>query len=465
VIFSSLTYFVFFAVVLAVLALSRNGAFKRRFLLVASYVFYAAWDWRFLGLLFGLTLLNDLGARAIAKREGRSRRTMLTVVVVADLAVLGVFKYFDFFAASANSMLSRVGLGVPLLGLLLPVGISFITFEVISYVVDVYRGNLQRAPFEDLALLVAFFPHLIAGPILKPGRFLPQLRRDVVVERDNLDAGMQQFVVGMVKKVLIADRLGVFVDPVMAHAHAYNTATLWLALAAYTVQIYCDFSGYSDRASGSARCMGFDIPPNFDAPYLSRNITEFWRRWHISLSTWLREHIYFPLGGNRKGKARQALNIMVVMLAAGLWHGASWNFVLWGGLHGAALAVHKWWMDNVAGRVKVPSAVSTVLASTLTFLFVMLAWVLFRVRDLNEAAYMLERLLFIRDSAGIAWYATSALIALPLVAAAHLVRLRWDAVPRLRLVTFRGAFVAAFVLLALVILAPAHTSPFIYFQF
>lgn len=471
--FTSLAYAAFFSVVLIVLSRTRSARAKRGFLLAASYLFYAWWDWRFVFLLAGMTVLNHLGARWIDAAEGRSRKSRMLAIVGADLLILGVFKYAGFFVDSANRMLHLLDLTVPAVGIVLPIAISFITFEVISYTVDVYRRDLKAVKLFDLALLVAFFPHLVAGPILKPRLFLPQVSEVRDINRGDLDAGARQFVVGLLKKVLIADRLAAFVDPVMTQPDIFASATLWLAVFAYSVQIYMDFSGYSDMAIGSARMMGFDIPPNFSMPYASRTITEFWRRWHISLSTWLREYLYIPLGGNRKGKVRQAINLVVLMLLAGLWHGASWNFVLWGGLHGLALAVHKVWMDvrarTSAGASEDSGAawgLADFAAWAATMLFVSLAWVFFRITDLSTAGSVVLRLFGAGGSSGIAWFAISALVLAPVVYVADVLaasgRLR---TPQARVLTFRGAFLATSLAIAFALFWPTETTPFIYFQF
>jgi len=281
-----------------------------------------------------------------------------------------------------------------------------------------------------------------------------------------IDAGVQQFVAGLALKVLVADRLGAFVDPVFARPDIYSSATLWLATFAYAVQIYTDFAGYSAMAIGSTQMLGLFIPPNFNAPYASLSVTEFWRRWHISLSSWLREYLYFPLGGNRRGRVRQAVNLMVVMLLAGLWHGAAWTFVVWGGLHGAALVVHKVWSDRRGLRPAIPVAVGSVLAWSGTWLFVSLAWVFFRSSDLPTALSILGRVWGLGPAQGVEWIATSAVILVPVVLAASIAYARGlVGIGPVRLGSFRGAFIATALLIALVLFWPTVSSPFIYLQF
>jgi alginate O-acetyltransferase complex protein AlgI len=467
-IFSSFEYVAFFLTVLGVLRLLRGPAVKKFFLLGASYFFYAWWDYRFVALMLVLSLANYFLGKQIETATGpRRKRFFLVVAVILDLTVLGFFKYYNFFISNIEPFSARAGIHFPFLNIILPVGISFITFEVMSYTIDIYRGNTRSAgSFIDLALLVAFFPHLIAGPILKPMHFLPQLNREITIEWKNIHDGSQIFIFGLFKKLLIADRLSLFVDEVFRWPGDFSATTLWIAVVAYAIQIYCDFSGYSDMAIGSARCLGFEIPLNFNMPYLSTSITEFWRRWHISLSTWLKEYLYFSLGGNRKGKVRTYINLMIVMLLGGLWHGASWNFVLWGALHGIGLAVHKMytnWRGPKDG--KSASMVGTFLAWALTFLYVCIGWVFFRARSFEESFLILGKMFGFLNSSGISWIATSFLLILPVMILGHVLGKRWHSYPRLDLSKFAALFVIVFTLLGLLFLSPLNSSPFIYFQF
>jgi alginate O-acetyltransferase complex protein AlgI len=264
---------------------------------------------------------------------------------------------------------------------------------------------------------------------------------------------------------LIADRLALFVDPVFADPEYYSTVTVWLAVVSYGIQIYCDFSGYSDMAIGSARCFGFEIPPNFNMPYISRSITEFWRRWHISLSNWLKDYLYISLGGNRQGEARQYLNLIIVMLLGGLWHGASWNFVIWGGLHGIALMTHKLYVRLISGGNENDNACTKTINWFFTFLFVQIAWIFFRSQDIDTALFIIRKLFFLSEPNGINWFATSLFISAPILVWAHYFGNRCGRYPAFRLTTFNGLFCTFFVLLALIYLRPLESSPFIYFQF
>jgi len=317
------------------------------FLLVMSYGFYAAWNWRYLPLIFGSSTVDFFLARTISKETNHARRKLLlTITVVLNLGFLGFFKYWNF-AVENVQVVSAWLTGTPvatneaLRVLLPPVGISFFTFESMSYVIDVYRGDLpaHRSYFRYL-LFVAFFPHLVAGPIVRPRDLLPQFEATPVLTREDGSEGLFLIAMGLVKKVVFADQLAIhLVDRVFDRPENFSGLEVLAGVYAYAVQIYCDFSGYTDIAIGSALLLGVRFPPNFNAPYIATNLADFWRRWHISLSTWLRDYLYIPLGGNRGSNFNTYRNLMLTMLLGGLWHGASWTFVFWGFLHGAGLAV------------------------------------------------------------------------------------------------------------------------------
>jgi alginate O-acetyltransferase complex protein AlgI len=464
VVFPSVEFAVFFPAVFAVswLLMSRPTAWKA-FALAASYVFYAAADPRFCLLLGGVTLANQAGAALVERaRTERARNRIVAATVAVDLLALGFFKYYGFFVDSIDRALEDVGLGapLPLLSVALPVGLSFFTFQAISYVVDVRRGLCVRAPTADVAIYLSFFPHLVAGPIVRAREFLPQLRaprdpRDVAV-----GAGVVLIIFGLVKKVVIADFLArSVVDPVFAVPEAYGSPDAWTALLGYAVQIYCDFSGYTDIAIGLALLMGFVFPQNFDRPYRSRSIREFWRRWHMTLSRYLRDFVYIPLGGNRGGSRRTARNLMLTMLLGGLWHGAAWGFVLWGALHGAALTLE----HALRGRApRVPG----VLAWLATSMFVILAWIPFRAPNLDTAWAFAHRLVVPGPSTlltpGVA-LAIAGVLALQLLPGRPLDAIR-ERLVAVRPVALGGALAATVALVAASV--PGHAvPPFIYFQF
>jgi alginate O-acetyltransferase complex protein AlgI len=350
-------------------------------LIVASLVYYGYWDVRFVPLLVGLALANWLFARAFAAGRGR---WWLTAGILLNLGVLGFFKYINFFLAN---LFGAVGLEAPQLAVVLPLGISFFVFQKISYLADLRRGEGRVYGLADYCLFVFFFPQLIAGPIVRHNEIIPQFaespRRPEMWE--NLGRGAMLFIVGLTKKVAIADTLAPTVNALYAKAAAggaLNLAEGWVAAVAFALQIYFDFAGYSDMAIGIARMFGFRLPMNFVAPYRALSIRDFWRRWHVTLSRFLRDYVYIPLGGNRRGHLRQAVNVVVTMLLGGLWHGASWTFVAWGGLHGVALAVNGAW---ARARWSMPAP----LGWAVTMLFVLCGWVLFRAADFSTAAHML----------------------------------------------------------------------------
>jgi len=462
--FTSWQYVAFLGIALLAARVLLGGRARKGALLIASCAFYAFWDPRFVPLLLGMAVFSHAIALGINARQNQTeRKTLLVTGIVVNLGVLGLFKYLGFLLRTLDALIPVARL--PLANLILPVGISFVTFEVLSYLIDVYRGDSPADTWLDFVLLVMFFPHLFAGPILKPREFIPQLVSDINVSYANIEAALPQFLLGLVKKALIADTLAMFVNPVFASPMRFSTLTAWLAVVAYALQIYCDFSGYSDMAIASARCFGLSIPANFDVPYVSRSISEFWRRWHISLMRWFREYVYFPLGGSREGKARTYVNVMIVFLLSGLWHGAGWTFVVWGGLHGLAMCVQRAWSGLTSRwRSAEPTVVGGALGWILTLLFVCMAWVVFRSPTLGDAFVFFTRL-FTPDALGITWVPVSMLVCLPLVVAAHVYRLRAGSLPTLRLSTFWGAFAVTTTVLVVLVFMPQHASPFIYFQF
>jgi len=460
--FVELRFFYFLVAVLAIHWALRNDRARKVFLLAASYAFYAAWDYRFLSLILISTLVDYAAGIGMA-RAGPRRRLWLLVSLIVNLGLLGVFKYYDFFGESAVAL--GTWLGVPLsytaLNLVLPVGISFYTFQTLSYSIDVYRGRLAPTrDLFDLALFVAFFPQLVAGPIVRATEFLPQLRTARRREDVPLRACLGLFLVGFVKKACVSDNLSPFVDAYFANPAAYDVFASWIATLFYSIQIYCDFSGYSDMAIASAGLLGYRLCPNFHAPYLSPNITEFWRRWHISLSSWLRDYLYIPLGGNRGSRAFTHRNLMITMLLGGLWHGAAANFVIWGALHGLALVVHREWR-----RLASPGVLPRPVATGFTFLWVCVAWIFFRAPTFDVAMQICRSVLLF-DASGSVSIATSSLLVIAGLAAAHLAA-RTPAAASFARGLPTPVFAAGYaVLFALALaFAPVDAKPFIYFQF
>jgi len=392
--FNSLAFAIFLPVVLAGYY-ALNWRAQNLWLLVASLVFYGWWDPRFLLLLAVPTVIDYACAFRIANAtSSTARKRYLLASVVTNLAILAFFKYFNFFVDSAVVALDALGVPVarPVLEIVLPVGISFYTFHELSYVIDVYRGHL--APVRDFSvylLYVLYFPQLVAGPIARASNLLPQLVRKREVTWQHLRAGLLLMLVGFFKKIAIADAVAPLVDTRFLDPASCSGADLVLALYLFALQIYCDFSGYTDIARGVSKLFGIELLLNFEHPYFAENVTEFWRRWHISLSTWLRDYLYIPLGGNRGGTLRTYRNLMLTMLLGGLWHGANWTFVVWGGLHGLYLSVHKYLLDrrapdSVPPTTSPPVRLAKILA---TFHLVALAWVFFRASSFKVAwAYL-----------------------------------------------------------------------------
>ncbi|MCZ6508265.1 MAG: MBOAT family protein [Acidobacteria bacterium] len=451
----------FFAVVFAVHWSLRRARWRKLWLLAASYAFYAGWDWRFLGLILTSTTIDFIaGRRMEASLEDGVRRRWLIASVVANLGILGLFKYWDFFAESGAAFLAFLGLPVTpsTLKLILPIGISFYTFQTLSYTIDVYRRQLSATDrIVDFALFVAFFPQLVAGPIVRAAELLPQLAENRRFAAVPVKACLTLFLIGYVKKACLADNLASLVDPVFAHPEAAAASSLWLAMFLYGAQIFCDFSGYSDMAIATAGLLGYRLPLNFDAPYIAASVTEFWRRWHISLSSWFRDYLYIPLGGNSGSRARTYANLGLVFLLCGLWHGASWNFVIWGLIHGSYLVGERLLGLRTASGWRA-------LRLSVTTLLVMLAWVPFRSPTLEQAGIYLAGLAGqagVEASLSPAWWGLIALLGLIQYALGGVDVL--GAVERVP----APAFAPAYGLAVAWILpwAAANYRPFIYFQF
>lgn len=372
---------------------------QNRFLLVASYVFYGWWDLRFLGLMAASTLVDyTLAVRIDRAREPATRRAYLVLSLAMNFAFLGCFKYCDFFIDSLAHVAALLGLGpdrVRLLAILLPPGISFYTFQAVAYMVDVYQRKLPPArSLVDYALFISLFPHLIAGPIQRPSHLLPQLQAPRELDRGKVFDGLMLIVTGLFRKCVIADNCALLANAVFDGRFGHLTLPVVLiGVYAFAWQIYGDFSGYSDIARGSAQLLGFHFAVNFRQPYLATTLSDFWRRWHISLSTWLREYLYIALGGNRRGERRTYANLLTTMLLGGLWHGANWTFVLWGGLHGLGLAVARW---RQRGRgdapLPLPVAAKGWPARVAIFHFVCLGWLFFRANTAGDAFAILAAL-------------------------------------------------------------------------
>ena len=450
-------------------------------LLSASYYFYQSWNAELARIIFLTTVVDYLIARGMTTSARPMRRkALLLLSILGNIAILCYFKYANFFLDSLRQSLEAAGAksSSPVLEIILPIGISFYTFEAISYTVDVFRGKIQaERRLDHFLLFVLFFPHLVAGPIVRAGDFLPQVHRRKVWGWPRMVVGGRLILLGLFKKMVIADRLALLVDPVYANPAGYESAVVWMAVVAYALQIYCDFSGYSDIALGCARLLGYRLQINFAMPFAASNIADFWRRWHISLSNWIRDYIYFPLGGNRASAVRGAFNLILAMTLCGLWHGAAWNFVIFGTLNGIYLVGHRAFRivtkNMTALRRMLESTPGKLACIALTFLVFSLSLVVFRsasqpdgTTSFEQAGKMFRQLFVPSMGAGSPTPPVVFWTLLATVVIGHLIALRpnflsdWNRLPA----PVRGFALASFLFVTLIL--PPETSPqFIYFQF
>jgi alginate O-acetyltransferase complex protein AlgI len=472
--FCSRQYLLFFGAVFSVYWLMPWHCSRVWLLLAASFFFYASWNKWLAGIICVSTVLDYFIARALeACPSPVWRKLLLTLSLAANLGLLVYFKYANFFLQSLGEALGACGASVslPVLSVILPVGISFYTFEAINYVVDVYR---HRVPAErdlsHLMLFITFFPHLVAGPIVRARDFLPQIGRRKRWDWARLQLGTQFFLMGLFKKLAVADRMALIADPVFANPAAFSSGAVWLATLAYALQIYCDFSGYSDMAVGSAHLLGYKLARNFNLPYLAANVSEFWRRWHVSLSTWLRDYLFIPLGGSRGTEWQTCRNLLITMTLGGFWHGASWTFVVWGVLHGLLLIAHRCFRTYCERHRRVDillrTPLGTVLRVALTFLSVCVGWVFFRATTFGIAATILERLVVPHAGLGSPLHLRSFWLTAAVVVLCHALArsATWRKMP-LRLPGPLLGFGYGTVLTAALLLAPGSGKAFIYFQF
>jgi alginate O-acetyltransferase complex protein AlgI len=473
VLFPTATFAIFFLLVLPLSWLTMPWPHRwRPFIVLASYVFYSWWDWRFVFLLAGCTLWNQVLAVRIWRSKVQSQRKALLVLALAgNIGLLGYFKYYDFFVSSSDNMAEIVGLDLPLSlkSIVLPVGVSFFTFMAISYVVDAYRGEFEPTTLEKFAVYLSFFPHLVAGPIVRPSELIPQIETPRDPRRVDTSRAFYLIATGLFKKVVIANYLASsIVDQVFAAPGQHSSLEILIAVYAYAVQIYADFSGYTDIAIGIALLLGFQFPQNFDSPYAAVSVQDFWRRWHMTLSRWLRDYVYIPLGGNRGTSLATYRNLMLTMLIGGLWHGAAWTFVVWGGLHGGALAWERWRRERRSPADAARRTGRHVWAARIvTFHFVCFAWIFFRSDSFGAAWDMIEGL-FTNWGAPSPLVTTGVLLAIAVGIGSQYLPAR---IPRLlmarfsRLPVLGQATVLALALMVTSVLGPEGVAPFIYFQF
>tara|TARA_R110002073_G_scaffold7747_7_gene43687 strand:+ start:2629 stop:4149 length:1521 start_codon:yes stop_codon:yes gene_type:complete len=504
--FTSLTFLIFLPLVFMLHWARQNRYWQNSLLVLASYLFYGWWDYRFCGLIILSSLVDyGLGIFVAHAKTQSQRKFALTTSVVCNLGLLGFFKYFNFFSESLVIALGEIGWTVhPLMSeILLPVGISFYTFQTLSYTIDIYRGKLQPTTnLIDYLAFVSFFPQLVAGPIERATNLMPQFSRARIFSNDHAVAGCRTILWGFVKKLIIADHLAVCVDTIYAHPSSASGLTLLIGTVFFAWQIYCDFSAYSDIAIGTAKLFGIDLMQNFSYPYLSRSVTEFWRRWHISLSTWFRDYVFIPLGGSQGTKLETFRNLMITFVLSGLWHGAAWRFIIWGAINGAALVLEKLvssYVENSQSRpfsifghrvnpiegqancgqppVAGQAALQTIFKMTYTFSVICLGWVFFRAASTAEAFTILSKIATIplHDLNASAWKAT--LATHPLIEKMMIVLIGYSILEwtiHLKLVPLRflqwpkPARWAVFTLAiwgTLQFTLTTKTNPFIYFQF
>jgi D-alanyl-lipoteichoic acid acyltransferase DltB (MBOAT superfamily) len=473
VLFNSLTFIVFFAIVLALHHAPLAWRTRKANLLIGSYVFYAAWNPPFVLLLWLSTVVDWIVANKLHVESRLSRRRMLLLVSVAvNLGMLGYFKYGGFLLENFQAMVAALGIDYqpPDWNIVLPVGISFYTFQTMAYSLDVYLRRAEPSKsFLDFALFVTFFPQLVAGPIVRPTQLIPQFKLPKVATRKQLAWGLGLITLGLFNKIVIADgMLSKAADEVFGATDMLHPLDAWLGTLAFSGQIFCDFAGYSTTAIGVALCLGFSLPDNFRFPYAAIGFSDFWRRWHISLSSWLRDYLYIPLGGNRKGSLRTYANLMTTMLLGGLWHGASWTFVVWGGLHGAYLAAERWLVARFGGRGIWRRWGPRLFLALLTYFLVNITWVFFRAQDFATAWRMIDTMLTL-DLAGKKVLPTIDILQVTVVIAVMLV-VHWfmrnrylheviGALPRWLVGAAWG------VMVWLIIITQGQSNAFIYFQF
>ncbi|MEQ8764500.1 MAG: MBOAT family protein [Planctomycetota bacterium] len=470
--FNTREFGVFLVIVVALFWALRDWRRARIvWLLAASYFFYACWNATYLLLIVFSTFLDYwVGRRLHVTEKPKGRKALLGVSLLGNLGVLAVFKYYDFFVTSTASVLSEIGLSFspPLLDVLLPVGISFYTFQTLSYTIDIYRRQLEPTDsFLEFALFVTFFPQLVAGPIVRAAHFLPQFRQEPRWSDSAMGEAIWRILKGLFKKIVIADFLAVsIVDEVFKSPGDFGGLDILLAVYGYAFQIYGDFSGYSDIAIGSAQLLGFELPENFNAPYLAHNLQDFWRRWHMSLSAWLRDYLYIPLGGSRGGPWKTYRNLMLTMVLGGLWHGANWTFVAWGTIHGGGLAITRMLQRRRQhDDDRPPSRAGLWLGRLVTFHLVCAAWIFFRSKDFQAAAEVFAGLT--RWGGGIHFATWPILLALTAGALTHAAPARlksWSSTSFQKMPAFAQALVIV-VSLSFFLSMSQTNAPFIYFQF
>ncbi len=463
-------FFLLFYVIYLLLA--RNLKAQNLLLLIASYIFYGFWDWRFLSLLWLSTIIDFFVGKFLAQTEDIKRRKLLLAIsVVSNLSILGFFKYFNFFAASLINLFNLVGLQADTitLNILLPVGISFYTFQTLSYTIDIYRRKLEPAKnLLDFGVYIAFFPQLVAGPIERASNLIPQVTAPRKIKAGQVNAGLFLILWGYFKKIVVADNAALIANQVFNNYRDYQGLDLIIGTLAFTLQIYGDFSGYSDIARGLAKLMGFELMVNFNLPYFAINPSDFWSRWHISLSSWLRDYLYLPLGGNRHGKFNTYRNLTLTMLLGGLWHGAAWNFVLWGGFHSLLLVVYRFFelqFNKISLWPKKLSSLYVLVQMLLMLIFTNIGWIIFRSSSLEQISYFLTNLGFTPSDKSFYFWKDLFLIAFPLLVMQICQYFSGDLLIVTKFQFWLRVPIYSFLVIWLIVFGVRESVEFIYFQF
>ncbi len=471
--FNSIIFLGFIFIVLsAYYAFKYQYRIQNTILLAASYVFYGYWDWRFLFLIALSTVIDFIvGKKIYQATNSAEKKRWVTLSIVANLGILGFFKYFNFFADSFVKVLEGVGFypDVFTLQIVLPVGISFYTFQTMSYGIDIYRGELKPSTnFWEFALFVSFFPQLVAGPIERAVNLLPQIQRPRILKTDQINAGIFLIVWGYFKKVVVADNCAIVANQVFENYTEYQGLDLLIGVLAFTLQIYGDFSGYSDIARGLAKIMGFELMLNFRLPYFAVSPSDFWRRWHISLSTWLRDYLYIPLGGNRLGNFNTYRNLFLTMLLGGLWHGAAWNFVIWGAFHGLILIVYRLLQERNLPKTNAATATgysrwNLYPRMLVMFVLTLFGWLIFRADSVHQISYFLDNLFVMNQSVRVIY--KPMLIAFPLIIVQIVQHKTKDLliVTKLPMLFLAGFY--TFLIFLMFVYGVREYTEFIYFQF
>lgn len=476
--FNSGIFLAFFAIVYTLyLLLNKRVRWQNGLLLVASYYFYGRWDWRFLSLIAVSTLVDFFVGRAMGAVPADTpanqarRKRLLAVSMIVNLGILGFFKYFNFFAASFTDLLNLVGLKADpvALNIILPVGISFYTFQTMSYTIDIYRQKLQPTHnLLDFAVFVAFFPQLVAGPIERAVNLLPQVALPRRITPEHIHTGFYLVIWGFFKKMVVADNVGVLADSVFNNYAKLEGLSIVLGVLAFAVQIYGDFSGYSDIARGISRLMGFDLMVNFRLPYFALNPTDFWQRWHVSLSSWLRDYLYIPLGGNRQGKWQTYRNLMLTMLLGGLWHGAAWNFVIWGGFHGVILIIYRVLEKRPIHQNPWGGEFNKLIVlgrMALMFCLTLVGWLIFRSRSVDQIVYMLTHASFKLSAFSLYLLPEIVFLTFPLILIEIYQYMSRDLLLLTRLPNLVRVLVYVLIIIWTLVFGARESLEFIYFQF